>query len=284
MLLDREWRIASQRGLDRRLSDASATRDFHACDRQSARLRLLHNRYEFLSIMREFIQLRATDDDRSTAQIPRVKVRHGERDTIGTNEKVGTLKKGCLRRHEHKLHRPLLKRRRRWLIQCTRHPGRRLKRVHRRSRTAVHRHDSRGYRKRGGSPGSHNSRLVKFLSVSFHDSQSTLWALADTSTKTVAEGILYELGLASDQRKRALVACCNALAAAVAFLLVNLNNFPLHERSPAASLPMTGFDHLVRVTEAPLRAATALIPLHAYPPRVGIKVVRSVFDDFSQFT
>jgi len=67
MLLDREWRITSQRGLDSCLSDASATGYFHACDRQSARLRLLHDRYELLSIVREVIQLRAADDDRSAA-------------------------------------------------------------------------------------------------------------------------------------------------------------------------------------------------------------------------
>jgi len=110
MLLNRERPIAAHRGLDSCLGDASATGDFHACDRQSAGLRLLHDRCELLGIMREVIQLRASDDDRSAAQISSVKIRHRERYTIGANEKIGTLKEGRLRRHEHKLHRPVTKR------------------------------------------------------------------------------------------------------------------------------------------------------------------------------
>jgi len=108
--------------------------------------------------------------------------------------------------------------------------------MHCRSRAAVHRYSYLGCRKRSGSPRRHNSRLIKFLSVSLDDSQSTLGTLTDTSAETVAERVLYEPCLASDQRERALVACCNALAAAVAVLLINLDNVSSHPPSLPVSL------------------------------------------------
>lgn len=76
--------------------------------------------------------------------------------------------------------------------------------------------------------GFHHFTLIIGFCFTFNDFNRTFRAVADAGTKTIAEQIADQSCLTVNQLHGPFMTIGNADATSVAFLFINLNNFPFH--------------------------------------------------------
>jgi hypothetical protein len=212
------------------MDQAKTARHLHMENRDGADVVLEKYLRQLPPIKIGIVKFRAANQQRPSSKKPLMKIRESERDTIGSDEQVGSIEIRCADRHETKLNRPVAERRRRC---CS------LVRARGSDCAAPFQHLScaagtttgefvlslfRNTMREMPTDGS----FIELFHVTFLDGNRASRALAETCAEPIAVHLAHEPRFAINYLERSLGARGNTGATSVTLLLINPNYLSTH--------------------------------------------------------